>query len=274
MSRACCNSFECKTPEANPDNSFAFLLIDGLSMREEPVARALQYALGGIPLFGGSAGDDQNFDKTFVYNDGHFYSNSAVLILVSTPLPFRVFMAQHFVSTEIRLVVTASDTANRIVYEINGLPAVEEYARLIGVNAHDLSPAHFAASPVAVVIGGTNYVRSIQKANLDGSLKFYCAIEEGLVLRIAHGVDLVKNLEQTFEKIWAEIGPPQIVFGCDCILRNLEISQTGIKERVEAIFRRNNTVGFNGYGEQFRGVHFTQTFTGIAIGAKPKVPNA
>ena len=44
---------ESRAPQAGPGNSFAFMLIDGLSLREEPVAHALQYALGKIPLFGG-----------------------------------------------------------------------------------------------------------------------------------------------------------------------------------------------------------------------------
>jgi hypothetical protein len=116
------------------------------------------------------------------------------------------------------------------------------------------------------MIDGTDYVRSIQKVNGDGSLSFYCAIEEGLVLRVAHGVDLVHNLEDAFERIRAEIGPPQLVFGFDCVLRNLEITQNGLKERVGKIFAGNNTVGFSSYGEQFRGVHVNQTLTCCAVG--------
>ena len=258
---------ESRAPEAGPDNSFAFLLIDGLAMREEPVAHTLQHALGRIPLFGGSAGDDLRFSRTHVFSAGHFQTDAALLILVSTPLPFVLFKTQHFVSTGERLVVTESDPAHRTVREINGMPAAETYAQLAGIDVHDLNPQRFAASPVVVVIDGTDYVRSIQKVNADGSLTFYCAIEEGLVLRAAHGVDLVENLEQAFERIRAQIGPPQLVFGCDCILRGLEIFQTGIQERVETILRRNNTIGFNSYGEQFHGVHVNQTFTGVAIGA-------
>lgn len=261
---------ESRAPQADPDNTFAFLLIDGLSTREEPVTHALQHGLGRIPLFGGSAGDDLKFSKTYVYSEGKFHSGSAVLILISTPLPFRLFKTQHFISTSERLVVTQSDPARRVVQEINGLPAAQEYARRLGVDVRDLNPMRFAAGPVVVTIGGTDFVRSIQKVNADGSLTFFCAIEEGLVLRVAHGVDLVENLEQAFEKIQAEIGAPQIVFGCDCILRNLEISQTGLEERVATIFRRNNTIGFNSYGEQFHGVHVNQTFTAIAIGTALK----
>lgn len=269
FAQALLQRLESKAPDANPDNSFALLLIDGMSVREEPVAHALQHALGKITLFGGSAGDDLKFVRTYVYSDGRFHSDSAALILINTSLPFKIFKTQHFVATDERLVVTAADPARRIVKEINGRPAAEEYARLVGVDVHDLNPMRFATSPVVVMIDGTDYVRSIQKANPDGTLTFFCAIEEGLVLRVAHGVDLVNNLEQTFDKIRAEIGVPQLVLGCDCILRNLEVSQNGLKDRVGEIFRRNNTIGFSSYGEQFHGVHVNQTLTGIAIGAVP-----
>jgi len=33
------------------------------------------------------------------------------------------------------------------------------------------------------------------------------------------------------------------------------------------IFQRNNTIGFSSYGEQFRGIHNNQTFTGCAFGS-------
>lgn len=257
---------ESRAQRAEPDNSFALLLIDGLSMREEVVTRALQSALGKLSLVGGSAGDGVKFDSTHVYFNGRFHSDSAILILAATRLPFKVFKTQHFVATGERLVVTEADTALRIVKEINGLPAAQEYARILDIDARDLAPKRFAAWPVVVLINGTNYVRSIQKVNPDGSLTFFCAIENGLVLRVAKGVDLVGNLKQTFAQIRAEIGRPQLVLACDCILRKLEISQSSLTDSVGEVFLRNNTIGFNSYGEQFHGVHVNQTLVGIAIG--------
>lgn len=254
-------------------NAFALLMIDGLSVREESVVRTLQAALGSIHLCGGSAGDDLKFASTKVFHDGAFRNNSAVLLLVSTPLPIRIFKTQHFISENERLVVTEADAAQRIVKEINGLPATEEYARVLGVTVDDLNPAHFAETPVVVIIDGTDYVRSIQKANPDGTLTFYCAIEDGLVLRVARGGDIYSNLVQTFEKLRADIGQPSLVLGCDCILRNLEITQKQLKDKVGELFQRNNTIGFSTYGEQFGGVHINQTFTGIAIGAASEGKN-
>jgi len=187
-------------------------------------------------------------------------------VLAATPLPLMEFKTQHFVATDERLVVTAADPERRLVHEINGLPAAQEYARLLGVEAAELGSAHFAASPVVVLIDGADYVRSIQRVEPGGGLKFYCAIERGVVLRVAKGVDLVQNLETALERVSAQIGPPQLVLTFDCILRKLEIAQTGLQDAVSEVLRRHNAVGFNTYGEQFCGVHVNQTLTAIALG--------
>ena len=61
---------------------------------------------------------------------------------------------------------------------------------------------------------------------------------------------------------------PELVLGCDCVLRRLETERSGIKEAIGQIFCDNNVVGFATYGEQFNAMHVNQTFTGIAIGRK------
>jgi len=260
---------ESLEPQAGASNSFAFLLIDGLSVREEPVTRTLQNAFGKLPLVGGSAGDGLNFGRTQVYSDGAFQTDSAVVALVTTAVPFKIFKTQHFAPTDQRMVVTAADAEHRIVREIDGLPAADSYAQFVGTDVDNLDPTRFAEQPIVVMIDGTNYVRSIQKANPDGSLTFFCAIEEGLVLRGARGVDLVGNLEEAFAGVQAAIGRPQLVIGCDCILRKLEMTQRGLVDRVEEVLCDNNVVGFSSYGEQHLGVHVNQTLTGIAFGDLP-----
>lgn len=73
----------------------------------------------------------------------------------------------------------------------------------------DLEPASWR---LRVLIDGNNYVRAIQKANVDGSTRLYCAIDEGVVLRVAHGIDIVENLETALAKIEAQLGAaPQLV---------------------------------------------------------------
>jgi hypothetical protein len=266
FSHALRECLEARTPDTLPGSGFALMLVDGLAVKEELVARAFQDGIGEFPLVGGSAGDGLDFGKTWVYFDGAFHADSALLVLARTSFPVHPFKTQHFSCLAERLVVTEADAARRIVKEINGLPAAAEYARLAGVTVESLSPHAFAASPVVVVIDGTDYVRSIQSANPDGSLTFYCAIEEGLVFRVACCTDLVANLEQAVVQIHNAVGTPQLVLGFDCILRNLEMRQRGLKDAVGQVFMREHFVGFSTYGEQLWGVHVNQTLTGLAIG--------
>lgn len=261
------NLMQChEQVQADLPNTFAMLLIDGVSQREDAVARTLFNSLPGIPIVGGSTGDDLVFDATRVFHQGRFHTNSALLLLVSTSCSIAPVKTQHFVATDQRLVITAADPERRRVTEINGLPAAAEYARLTGVDVDDLNLMRFAASPVVVMIEGKEYVRSIRQANPDGSLTFYCAIEAGLVFRVARGVDLIENLRLSLDSVRKTLGTPQLLLAFDCVLRKLEMEQTDDTARASALTQAFNTLGFNSYGEQFGGVHVNQTFTGLAIG--------
>lgn len=259
-------SLQIKTDSQRPQNFVGILLVDGLSLKEEPVAMAIQNGVGGIHVIGGSSGDDLSFKNTFIYNEGEFHEDAALLLLIHSKIPFVPLRIQHFVPDEERLVVTRVEEESRIVHEINGLPAVEEYARIVGVPAEDLAPEHFAAWPVVVMIDGSDFVRSIRSVNADGSLTFYCAIDEGIVLRVAHGEAIMNKLERAFKSVEDEIGNVQAILTFDCILRNLEIEKNGLEHEARSLFCRYHAVGFCTYGEQFDGVHVNQTMTGIAFG--------
>jgi hypothetical protein len=247
-------------------NLFALTFFDGLAGREESVMSWVGGALSDIPVFGASAGDGLTFRRTRVLSEGAFHGDSAVLTLVATDHPIRPFRHQHFVSSARKLVVTGADPARRVVTEINAEPAVDEYARAIGYEVDQLTPMVFATHPLVVRLGGAEYVRSIQQANPDGSLTFYGAIDEGLVLTLAQGLDLCESLEALFRELRAEVGEPEAVLGFDCVLRRLEAEHDQTKPRVSRLLQANRVLGFSTFGEQFGSMHVNQTFTGVAIG--------
>jgi hypothetical protein len=250
----------------DPARHFALLLVDGLAQREERVVASLYAALAGVPVIGGSAGDGLRFRRTRVLHGGRFHDAAAAVLLVRCALPFEVFGLHHFEPTPDRLVITAADAPRRIVSEINGYPAAAEYARLVGVALDDLNPMIFAAHPVMHRIGGEFFIRSIQCANLDGSLTFYCAIEPGLVLTIGRPGDIVGHLEREVSRLKASLPGLSLVLGCECILRRIELEMKGGVPAVERLLAELPFVGFSTYGEQFNGIHVNQTLTGVAIG--------
>jgi hypothetical protein len=248
------------------DDTFAMLLIDGLARCEERVVSCVHQSLHGIELVGGSAADGVRFTSTQLYYRGRFHTGIALLTLVRSGQPFLAFRTQNIVKTGQRMVVTRADPANRIVHEINGCEAVSEYARLVGSPPGGLNSLVFAAHPLVVRVGGQYFVRSIATANADGSLTFFCAIDAGIVLTIARGLDMVQNLSAAFAKVCETLGKPQLVLGWDCVLRSLEAERTGTRDAIGKLFVDNNVIGFASYGEQFNAMHVNQTFAGIAIG--------
>ena len=251
----------------NQENCFTLFLIDGLSMLEEPVIARIAHAIKGIPLIGASAGDGLDFGHTYVYHDGAFHENIAVLAVFDTSLPFVPLHIQHFVPTGERLVITEADIATRTVKEINGMPAVEEYAAAVGMTIDKLTPLVFAAHPVMLKIGGEYYVRSILKVNPDGSLTFFCAIDTGLVLTVAkHSTTLIENLEAGLAEVRKTIFHPALIFASDCILRRLEMKQYGELDKVKSVLAQYPLIGFSTYGEQFGAVHGNHTLTVLALG--------
>jgi len=251
-----------------PDNTFAFLLIDGTSSCEDIVMSAISSALGDIPLFGGSSSGDLTSDVSWVFCNGQFQRDCAVLTLIRTNHRFKIFSSDHFVSGDEKVVVTEADPARRIVTEINAEPAGREYARLVGLDIDHLTPMIFATHPVMVKVGGRYYARSIKKMNDDESLNFFCAIDKGIVLTVAKGTDILTKLDELFIEILNEIGRPELIIGCDCILRSLELEQQQLKQKASELFADYNVIGFNTFGEQIYAMHVNQTFTGIAIGGQ------
>lgn len=245
-------------------NEVAFLLSDGLSLMEDRLAWALSEALGQSPLIGGSAGDGLRFGKTHVLHQGRFMSDAAVLAVLRTPCRVSAFRFDHLEPTDQRMVVTDANPETRLVREINGMPAGPEYARILGKDSHQLSPFIFAAYPVVSKIGEDHHVLAIQRVEDDGTLRFFSAIEPGMVLRLAKGVDLEAHLERELSRL-AQDGPAPAIIACDCILRRIEAEHSQKTQRISALLERFGVTGFNTYGEQFNMLHVNQTFTGLAF---------
>lgn len=242
-------------------HEFAFLLVDGLSAREDALTSALAAGLGPVPLFGGSAGDGTRFARTFVLHDGGMRRNAAVLAFLRTDCPLRVFNLDHLRPTDTRMVVTEADPAHRIVRRINAERAAQEYARILGKDPAQLTTFTFAAHPLVVRIGGKHHVRAIQQVAPNGDLVFFSAIDEGLVLTLAEPMDMVAHLDREL----AALGAPEAILACDCILRRIEAEEKQMTGAISALLRQHRVIGFSTYGEQLNGMHVNQTMTGVAL---------
>ena len=252
--------------QTSPDwtSEFAFLMVDGLSLREEQLTAFLSAGLGPTPLFGGSSGDGTRFGQTWLARNGVIMKNAAIVAVIRCDRPVRVFSLDHLVPTEQRMVVTSASPERRIVHEINAEPAALEYARLLGLDPNQLDQFTFAEHPVVVRLGDAHHVRAIQQVKENHDLVFFSAINEGMVLTLASHDDMVDHLDRGLRDL-AKHDKPDVILGCDCILRRIEAGRLQKTRAVSDVLSAHNVVGFSTYGEQIGGMHVNQTLTGVAI---------
>ncbi|MFD1333580.1 FIST N-terminal domain-containing protein [Methylopila musalis] len=245
---------------------FALTLIDGLADAEEQVVSAIDRALAGVPLVGGSAGDDLSFRRTALIYDGEVVTDAAIVMICDTDFPVETFKTDNFEPTDVKFVVTASDDGARTVRELNAEPAAAEYAMAVGLDPGSLTPMSFASHPLVVRVGGEYFCRSIRRLNADGSLSFFCAIDRGLVLTLARPKDIVEVTRAELERLEASLGGVDLIIGFDCVLRRFDAEIRQRRRTISNLYRQYGVIGFETYGEQYRSMHLNQTFTGVAIG--------
>ncbi len=245
--------------------TLALQFADGMSLQEDALVAALDAGLAPIPLCGGSAGDGMCFEETFVFLDGRFHSDAALLILINTDYRFTEITFDHITPTGKQMVVTDALPSERIVNEINGEPAADEYARVIGYPKDQLGPFLFASYPTLVRAGGRYHVRAIQSVVNGTGLKFLSAIDEGIVLTIGEAREITSGMQKEFKSLEDAEGKPALILGFDCILRKIEVVTLGKKKETSQLLVDNNVIGFSTYGEQHNGMHVNQTFVGVAF---------
>ncbi|MCB0415699.1 MAG: FIST C-terminal domain-containing protein [Bdellovibrionales bacterium] len=248
--------------------TFSLLLVDGLSVKEEQLAGIIASSIEDTPLIGGSAGDGEKFNSTYVLIDGQFVQDAATLTFITTSIPFEIFKIQHIGETEKKIVITETDPESRTVKEIDGEPAAKAYAKLLGMNFEELSPTTFSEHPLTLKIGNDYFVRSIQRLNEDKSLTFYCAIDDGLVLTLGQRNNIIENLNQLFSNLEKKIGEVNQSLVFECILRKIEVNGLSLEDQATLMntLKKNNAIGFHTYGEQYGGIHINQTMTRVAFG--------
>lgn len=246
-------------------NRLALIFADGLSKQEDVLVATLEIALDGLPIFGGSAGDGLLFEKTFVLHEGRAHTNAAVLLLIETNLEFQGLGFDHFLPVGTPIVITGANPDERLVYEINGAPAALEYARLVGCPTENLSPEVFAENPLLVQHKSNHYVRAISDAGTGHALSFLAAIDDGLIMTLGQGQEILETLEAGLDVRDQKGRDPDFILGFDCVLRKLEIEQKQLRQEVSDCLKSHRVLGFNTYGEQQSGVHMNQTFVGVAF---------
>lgn len=249
----------------SPARHVGIVLLDGLALGER-IIRRLSESLP-IPLVGGAAADELTFEETTVAADGTVRSDGVVLAILEMRVPFHYGHFVHYQPTKTEFTVTDADPDSRTIWAIDGKPAAEYYAGLLGLSSvEEITVDHFSVNPFGVVIGDEVYVRS-PNAVVDGrGIRLYCYIEAGTRLRLLTQGDIIANAREALQEAEDHLGRVRGVILFNCVLRYLEMKNTpGLLDRFAGVFEGPAVVGINTYGEELF-THHNQTLTALFIG--------
>ncbi|MDF2803689.1 MAG: hypothetical protein K0S61_3592 [Anaerocolumna sp.] len=242
-------------------NAFMLLLCDGLNGTEETVLSTFYFMESDFKIIGGSAGDNLEFQDTYIYIGGKRVSN--VAIFFDSKKRTSIMKENIYTNTGKEMLVTKADVLKRTVKTFNNRPASTEYARMLGITENEL-PNYFLDNPLGKAYENDIFIASPMKVNSDKSITFYCELMENTFLHILKVEEPLKVLKETISK--AEF-KPSFVFSVHCILRSLKFIQEGTWNAIDKELLQfcSNITGFVSYGEQYYKNHSNQTLVLLLV---------
>jgi hypothetical protein len=266
-------ALELRPFQLHPARHALLTFTDGLSGAEEVLIASLSEQVPGIPLVGGSAGDDFRFERTFAGAQGRVASNAAAVVLLEPNAPFHPFHLHHYQPTERDTVVTDAEPSRRIVRRLDGFAATRVLADLL-----EISERRLHADPRAVVerlapvfgfrAAGTLHLRSVM--NIDGSaLLMGGAVEVGTILQQMRAGDLIAQTQQGVRRALGALARPAGMLLFNCGGRMWEATAQGRVAELADAMMTGMAAGFTTYGEQFGPLQVNHTLTGLVLGQAP-----
>lgn len=205
-----------------PDNIESYpyftvvLLVDGLAGVGEEITMLASYIFEQvlhkkIKLVGGCAGDDMQFERTFVFSDDMVATDAVSICLLASRMP--LFTAVKHGHSPMSRPLRVTRAKGNVVYEIDGRSAWEVWkeetrgaVEKSGIDIEKLDKS----SLTEMVLGnyelglpsekeGEYKVRFPLSINDDGSLNFSCGITEGSVFRIMDGSNIENQINAAGE---------------------------------------------------------------------------
>ena len=262
-------------------NKYTKLLItftDGTYTNGEEYIKGIGSVNEKTVIAGGMAGDNGRLKETFVFDKKNITSNGVVAVALNgEDLQVTTDYSFDWIPIGKKLKVTKA-IKNR-VYEIDGLPAVNLYAKYLGEELSKCLPQVGIEFPLIIYRDGVSIGRAVLLKHHDGSLTFAGNIAEGETVRFGIGnVDtIIKNGNYHLEHILQDsIFRPETFFIYSCMARRRFIGKH-IEKEIHPFSRLAPTAGFFTYGEFYhadaKNQLLNETMTVMAL-SENKLPNS
>lgn len=251
------------------EDGFILTLIDSSQAAEEKILSLLRNNFPKLDIVGGSAADE-DFKETLVSVNGETMENAAAIVFVRTSHEMLFHKENIYTPTDIQLEVTKANIQQRLVLELNGKPAAEEYARILGIDVGYLRENFrdvFFSNPLGRTFGEDIWITAPTSIVDDKAIAFASLILPGTRVKLLKPVDAVAEAVKTVETIKQKLPNCKGAILFNCLLRYLQFKQDNQTEIIAREYAKLGPIcGFNTHGEQLQRHHMNQTLTLVAFG--------
>lgn len=249
---------------------------DGLRFKKEELLIGMLQDNPGLVLVGGGAASseqDPARQQAFVHVDGEVATDAVLVAVIRTDAPWAALRSHWYEPTGRTIRITKVDDSCTRALEIDGEPAAERYAALLGVGVESLEfgrAGGFSDGPTGLRVGKELFLRSPWKPLPDGSILFANMITEGAEFELMRRTDPVASVRRFFaEELPARVESPSCVLLFHCGGRMWAATGLGILEELSGAFKSCGPVsaGMNVYFEIYCGLAINTTLTVLAFGA-------
>jgi hypothetical protein len=235
---------------------------DGLTGNGCGILRGISDILGNhVPVTGAAAGDNGNFKKTLQFGCGRIFSDAVCGIAFYGDFGLGVSARSGW--SPIGLPKQVTRAIGKVVYELNGEPALDVYERFLGLHAEKL-PAIGVEYPLGFMKhsrGGEQEAHFVLRASMsvdhqERSIRFAGEIPEGAMVNLTCGdkTSILEAAGMAAREARSAIGitTPEVIFCFSCMARRIVLGSRTAEEiaRIRAEFGPEiPIVGFYSYGE-------------------------
>ncbi|WP_457744305.1 EAL domain-containing protein [Sulfurimonas sp.] len=234
------------------DTKLLISFADGIHTNGEEYLNGISSINEDIILAGGLAADNGELVKTYVFTKECITNNGAVGVSLNGS-NLHIKTNYTFDWKPIGKVLTVTKSVKNRVYEIDGIPTIELYAKYMGRELANSLPQIGVEFPLVLEKNGVFVGRAPLAAHKDGSLTFAGNINEGTKVRFGVGnINLIlRNGDYKIRKMFADLKYEcEAIFVYSCMARR-RFMQTCIADELKLLSKIGNTAGFFTYGEFF-----------------------
>jgi hypothetical protein len=274
--RKACEELSVRQADLDPRKYVGLVIDDGFRYKKEELLLGILEKNQTLVLVGGGASDDNrdmSKQSSQLHVDGEVATDAVLVALFRTNAPFAALRSHWYIPTGERMTITKVDETHTRALEIDGKPAAQRYADLLGCRPDELefgTPKGFAVRPTALRVGREYFIRAPWKPILeDNSILFANLLEEGSELELMRLGDMAGMTKSFFtEELPRRVQNPQAVLLFHCGGRMWYASATGkVPELAETLRSAPTAAGMNVHFEIYSGFHINTTLTVLAFGS-------